>query len=142
MYRNLADIQYGGKKLGKGWGGGFGAGRACVMYTYGTFTVYTNNTSITMLNLYYKPSCPYCARVLAANEKIRAPLTLLDVLSATGVMAELMAKGGKTQVPFLEDTDRGISMYESADIIVYLNEHYGNGGTVCVPEAGNVCPID
>lgn len=95
-----------------------------------------------MLNLYYKPGCPYSIRVLTANEKINAPLTLLNVFGNSGAMAELMEKGGKTQVPYLEDTDRGVSMYESNDIIAYLSEHYGNGEEVTVPEAGNVCPID
>lgn len=95
-----------------------------------------------MLNLFYKPTCPYCARVLQANETIKAPLTLLNVLAATGAMAALMEKGGKTQVPFLEDTDRGVVMYESNDIITYLSEHYGTGEVVEVPTAGNVCPID
>ena len=95
-----------------------------------------------MLNLYYRPTCPYCLRVLAANETIKAPLALLDVQADTGARATLMDKGGKTQVPFLEDTDRGISMYESDDIIEYLREQYGNGATVSVLPAGNVCPSD
>jgi len=95
-----------------------------------------------MLNLYYKPSCPYCVRVLQANETMRAPLTLLNVLAATGAMAALMDRGGKTQVPFLEDTDRGVLMYESNDIIAYLSEQYGSGNKVDVPPTGNVCPID
>jgi glutathione S-transferase len=95
-----------------------------------------------MLNLYYKPTCPYCVRVLTANETIKAPLTLLNVSAATGAMEALMDKGGKTQVPFLEDTDRGVSMYESNDIITYLSEHYGSGQKVDVPPTGNVCPID
>jgi len=95
-----------------------------------------------MLNLYYKPTCPYCVRVLTANETIQAPLTLLNVLAATGAMAALMEKGGKTQVPFLEDTDHGVLMYESNDIITYLSEQYGSGKKVDVPPTGNVCPID
>lgn len=77
-----------------------------------------------------------------ANEEIKAPLTLRDVFGASGAMEELMNKGGKTQVPFLEDTDRGVSLYESNDIITYLSEHYGGGVTVDVPPAGNVCPIE
>lgn len=77
-----------------------------------------------------------------ANETIKAPLTLLNVLASTGAMAALMDKGGKTQVPFLEDTDRGVSMYESADIIEYIHKQYGTAESIDVPEAGNVCPID
>ena len=39
--------------------------------------------------------------------------------------ALLVKLGGKAQVPFLVDTDRDVRMYESDDIIQYLNEHYG-----------------
>jgi len=95
-----------------------------------------------MLNLYYKPTCPYCVRVLKANDEIKAPLTLLNTQGDDEVMTQLREKGGKTQVPFLEDTDRGVTMYESNDIIDYLSEHYGTGTAVSVPAAGNVCPID
>jgi len=45
-------------------------------------------------------------------------------------------------VPYLEDTSRGVSMYESADIIDYLAEHYGVGAVPDVPLVANVCPID
>lgn len=95
-----------------------------------------------MLNLYYKPTCPYCQRVLAANETIKAPVELKDVLTDPANKAELLEKGGKPQVPFLEDTDRGVSLYESMDIIEYLRTHYGNGIAVEVKDVGNVCPID
>jgi glutathione S-transferase len=95
-----------------------------------------------MLNLYYKPYCPYCVRVLKANETIKAPLVLLDVSADPGAKAELITKGGKQQTPYLEDTDRGVAMYESLSIIEYLVKTYGSGEVVAVPEVGNVCPID
>jgi glutaredoxin 3 len=95
-----------------------------------------------MLNLYYKPSCPYCQRVLQANDGIQAPLVLHDVLADPAHLAALIEKGGKRQVPYLEDTDRGISMYESLDIIEYLRSHYGQGKDVKWDEVGNVCPIE
>ena len=75
-----------------------------------------------MLNLYYKPSCYYSARVFAANEKIGAELVLRDVSADPATKAALLEKGGKTQTPFLEDTDRGVSMYESLFIIAYLDK--------------------
>ena len=95
-----------------------------------------------MLNLYIKTGCPYCVRVLEANKMIKAPLTILDTYVYSELKDELVTKGGKTQVPFLEDTDRGVSMYESLDIIDYLKEQYGNGTEVKVPHVANVCPID
>ena len=95
-----------------------------------------------MLNLYYKPTCPYCLRVLKANETIKAPLTLHNINADVEIRKELIAKGGKQQVPYLEDTDTGISMYESLDIIDYLAKNYGTGVMVTPTEVGNVCPIE
>ncbi len=95
-----------------------------------------------MLNLYYKPSCPYSQRVLKANESIKAPLLLLDVRADDTAMDALIQKGGKAQVPYLEDTERGVAMYESLDIIEYLAKHYGSGAVPTTPEPGNVCPIE
>lgn len=95
-----------------------------------------------MITLYYKPTCPYCARVLAANQTIGAELVLRNITAEPAAKAELLAKGGKTQVPFLEDTARDISMYESLDIIAYLNKFYGRGETPLVAAVGNVCPIE
>lgn len=95
-----------------------------------------------MLNLYYKPSCPYCQRVLKANETFNAPLVLKNVLAEEKIMAEMIEKGGKRQVPFLVDEERGVFLYESIDIIEYLKKYYGNGAEVKWDEVGNVCPID
>ncbi len=95
-----------------------------------------------MLHLYYKPTCPYCQRVLQANEQIGAKLHLLDVSASDDLREELVAKGGKKQVPFLVDDEKKTMLYESGDIIEYLRVHYGKGGVVDAPQAVNVCPID
>jgi glutaredoxin 2 len=36
----------------------------------------------------------------------------------------LLKLGGKEQVPFMVDTDKGVMMYESEDIIEYLKKNY------------------
>jgi len=95
-----------------------------------------------MLTLYYKPGCPYCNKVLSANQTIGATLTLRNIVADESAKAELLAKGGKTQTPFLEDTERGVSMYESLDIIAYLHRFYGTGPAPEVAATGNVCPIE
>jgi glutathione S-transferase len=41
-----------------------------------------------------------------------------------GVADELVALGGKRQMPFLIDSSRGVSMYEAHAIMDYLDEHY------------------
>ena len=95
-----------------------------------------------MLNLYIKTGCPYCLRVLEANETIKAPLVLRNISEDSALRSELIEKGGKAQAPYLEDTDRGVSMYESLDIVDYLSKEYGSGQKVEVATVGNVCPID
>lgn len=73
--------------------------------------------------------CPYSQKVLEANSKIGAPLILRNVAADESAINDLIHKGGKRQVPFLEDTSRGIRLYESLDIIDYLQKHYGSIGT-------------
>lgn len=80
-----------------------------------------------MMTLYYKPTCPYCQRVLGVVEDLGIQLTLKDIIADEANAAELVEKGGKRQVPYLVDEDRGVSMYESGDIIAYLEEHYPQG---------------
>lgn len=94
-----------------------------------------------MLTLYYKPSCPFCQRVLEMAENLKVDLDLQDVSDDDAVLAELLEKGGKQQVPFLVDTEKSISMYESNDIIAYLREHYaGTGGqSPRVHTGGSTC---
>jgi len=82
-----------------------------------------------MLTLYYKPSCPFCQRVLQMAENLNVELDLKDVSEDEAAAAELLAKGGKQQVPFLVDTEKDASMYESSDIIEYIRDNYANTKT-------------
>ena len=73
------------------------------------------------LTLYYKPTCPYCHKVLSFMENAGIHLSLKNILESPEAREELTAKGGKSQVPALEID--GKIMYESEDIIAYLKEH-------------------
>lgn len=53
-----------------------------------------------------------------------APLTIKDVHDE-GVTEELVALGGKKQMPYMVDDEAGVSMYESDDIIAYLHQTFG-----------------
>lgn len=77
-----------------------------------------------MLKLYYKPSCGYCQRVLSATDGMRIELALHDVSNDETAASELTALGGKMQVPFLVDEEHHVSMYESEDIVAYLERTY------------------
>jgi len=49
----------------------------------------------------------------------------LKNIADDAVVAELVARGGKRQVPYLIDDEKKIEMYESKDIVKYLNDTYG-----------------
>lgn len=55
-------------------------------------------------------------------ENFNVELELKDVSESSEAMTELVAIGGNTQVPFLVDSERNVSMYESSDIIDHLRE--------------------
>lgn len=78
-----------------------------------------------MLQLFYKPSCPFCQKVFAYSDAAGIEFDLRDMSEYPEFIDELIEKGGQKQVPFLIDTERDVKMYESDDIIAYLKEHYG-----------------
>jgi glutaredoxin 3 len=99
-----------------------------------------------MLTLYYKPTCPFCQKVLAKAEELGVTFNLKDISANEATAAELVEKGGQRMVPYLVDEQKGVSMYESGDIVAYLDEHYANGnsdassGKVKVHVSDETCP--
>jgi len=96
-----------------------------------------------MLILYYKPTCPFCRRVVAVVDRLEIEVDLRDISQDADHEAALIARGGKRQVPYLVDEERGVEMYESDDIVAHLQTHYGApaagtrprvhvGGSTCV----------
>lgn len=81
-----------------------------------------------MLTLYVKTGCPFCKRVrdVISELGIQEQVTEKNI-AEEGIADELVERGGKRQVPYLIDTERGEAMYESEDIANYLTEHYGKG---------------
>jgi glutathione S-transferase len=77
------------------------------------------------LTLYVKTGCPYCAKVLAAGEELGITFNQKNVADP-GVSEELIARGGKRQMPYLVDEEHSVEMYESDDIIAYLHQHFGH----------------
>lgn len=67
--------------------------------------------------LYYKPTCPYCHKVLAFMESNGITMEMRNTLEPAA-RDELMALAGRTQVPCL--VIDGKPMLESDDIIAYL----------------------
>jgi glutaredoxin len=77
-----------------------------------------------MLILYVKQGCSFCTKVLDFAARQSIELNLKDIYSDQEIMDELIARGGKRQVPYLVDEDKDIEMYESADIVEYLKTNY------------------
>lgn len=84
-----------------------------------------------MLELYQAEGCPYCVKVRSALTELGLSYIVHNPRTARAdnrdeqPYEDLMSIGGKDQIPFLVDKDRGVSLYESDDIVDYLEQHYG-----------------
>jgi len=77
------------------------------------------------LALYQYSSCPFCAKVrrfMAANE---LDIPLKDTMMDSSARQQLVDVGGRSTVPALMID--GEIMYESDDIIHWMQEHLVNG---------------
>ena len=72
--------------------------------------------------LYMKQGCPYCAKVIAAAKRLNMGFDAVKDIADEGVSVELVALGGRKMVPFLVDREAGVSMYESDDIVEYMEK--------------------
>ena len=72
------------------------------------------------LILYYSQKCPYCQKVVHFLEKVPIKVTLKDTMTNPGAREELIAVGGKSQVPCL--VIQGKALYESDEIIQWLKD--------------------
>lgn len=80
-----------------------------------------------MIKLYTYQNCPYCQKVRDAFAEMGIQYEEVDAERGTPGSEHLMAVGGKQQVPFLEDLENNVHMYESDHIIAYAKEHYAGG---------------
>ena len=83
----------------------------------------------TGLSLYGYDSCPYCRRVKRTIEALGVEIEDRDILREPTFRAELLAARGRGTVPVLRIEEEGEVrwMPESADIIRYLRERFGDG---------------
>lgn len=71
--------------------------------------------------LYTMGPCPFCRRVESFMRDHGIELPRKDILTDPGAREELISIGGKGQVPCL--VIDGKALYESADIIAYMDKH-------------------
>ncbi len=74
-----------------------------------------------MLDLYVSQYCPYCKKVMNYLQENDVEFNMLDVADSEN-FDKLVKLGGKDQVPFLNDTENDVLMYESDDIIDYISK--------------------
>lgn len=72
-----------------------------------------------MFDLYVSEYCPFCKKVIAFLRENDIDFNEMDVSDREN-FAKLVSLGGKDQVPFLNDTDNDVLLYESDDIIAYI----------------------
>ncbi len=86
-----------------------------------------------MLELYQFETCPHCKKVREKLSELGISYVLHNPrlgnsddhkVTNEQTYSELVEHGGIDQVPYLVDTQRETSMYESDDIVEYLETHY------------------
>lgn len=77
-----------------------------------------------MLILYETETCPYCALVRNKLSALGLEYESRNTKGNSEYRDELINRGGKNQVPYFVDTSAGVEMYESMDIINYLEKNY------------------
>lgn len=85
------------------------------------------DTSSKHLMLYQFKMCPYCVKARRAIKRLSLKIETRDALREESSREELLAGGGKIKVPCLRIADEDGNttwMYESSDIITYLQERF------------------
>ena len=78
-----------------------------------------------MLQLYTSDYCQYCKKVEAHMKELGIEYERMNVGENPSYREAVIHRGGKMQIPFLVDEEKGAAMYESDDIIAYLDKTYG-----------------
>jgi glutaredoxin len=85
------------------------------------------NGEIRKLKLYQFKACPFCVKVRRAMKRLNLEIETREAKHEGTNRAELIAGGGKAQVPCLriESDDGSVQwMYESKTIIEYLQKQF------------------
>lgn len=77
-----------------------------------------------LLELWSFEASPYCRLVRERLCSLELPYLLHNVAKSSPSRDAFLARSGKLQVPYLVDPNTGREMFESADIIRYLDETY------------------
>jgi len=78
------------------------------------------------MSLYQFHACPFCVKTRRAIHRLNVPVELRDAQHDPRHRQDLLQGGGEIKVPCLRIDEQGEStwMYESSDIIAYLNRRF------------------
>lgn len=77
------------------------------------------------LIVYQFEASPFCRKVREVLCELNLDCHIKNVAKKSARRPELIALGGKMQVPFLHDPNTNTMLYESDDIVAYLEKTYG-----------------
>ncbi|MFV3404990.1 glutaredoxin family protein [Pseudomonas sp. NY15463] len=80
------------------------------------------------LTLYQFHACPFCVKTRRTLHRLNVPVALRDAKNDAQHRQALLEGGGRVKVPCLriEEGDKVTWMYESKDIIAYLDKRFAN----------------
>jgi glutaredoxin len=85
------------------------------------------NQMTASVKLYQFPQCPFCVKTRRIIRRLGLNIELRDARGDAQWRSELIQQGGRHQVPclrLLQDDGSSQWLYESQDIIRYLEHHY------------------
>ena len=80
------------------------------------------------MSLYEFHACPFCVRTRRALRRLNLNIERRDAMNNAQHRQDLLTQGGKIKVPCLRLEENGQTtwMYESLDIIHYLEQRFGS----------------
>lgn len=79
------------------------------------------------MSLYHFYACPFCVKTRRAIRRLNLPVIYRDAQHDQARRTELLNEGGVIKVPCLRVEEQGETrwMYESSEIITYLEQRFG-----------------
>lgn len=77
-----------------------------------------------MLELYQFESCPYCSKVRQKLTELQVDYIARNAPKGSKKRDFIEKTYGQAQVPLLVDMDEDLALYESSDIIDYLEKRF------------------
>ncbi len=72
-----------------------------------------------MIEIYILETCPFCQKVMNFMDEHNINYKKINILEDDN-LTKLISLGGKEQVPYIYNTETDEGLYESGDIINYL----------------------